>query len=335
MATYLEFEKPIEQIDLDIQAAKSRGDDDAVRILQENLEKEVAKTFKNLSDYQKLQLARHPERPYSLDYIRAILDNAYELHGDRLFSDDPAIVCYIGEIDGMTTIIIGEQKGRGTKNKLKRNFGMPHPDGYRKALRVAKLAEKFKIPILFLIDTPGAYPGIGAEERGQSEAIAKNLYELSDLDTITISIVIGEGGSGGALAIGVADRLAMMRYSVFSVISPEGCAAILWNDPSKQEQATKALKITAEDLKELNLIDDVIDEPLVGGHRDKNGAIKSLKKYFLEKVSELKELSSEERLNQRYERLMNLGAFSSNNVEEKKEDSENTTSSITSFFDRS
>jgi len=330
MATYLDFEKPIEQIDLDIQSAKSRGDDDAVRILEENLEKEVAKTFKNLSDYQKLQLARHPERPYALDYIRAILDNSYELHGDRLFSDDSAIVCYIGEIEGITTIIIGEQKGRGTKNKLKRNFGMPHPDGYRKALRVARLAEKFKIPVLFLIDTPGAYPGLGAEERGQSEAIAKNLLELSDIDTITVSIVIGEGGSGGALAIGVADKLAMMRYSVFSVISPEGCAAILWNDPAKQEQATKALKITAEDLKELNLVDDVINEPLVGGHRDKKGATDVLKRYFLEQVKELGSLSSEERLEKRYEKLMNLGAFST-----KEEESSKDSSSLTSFFDRS
>ena len=330
MATYLDFEKPIEQIDLDIQSAKSRGDDDAVRILEENLEKEVAKTFKNLSDYQKLQLARHPERPYALDYIRAILDNSYELHGDRLFGDDPAIVSYIGEIEGMTTIVIGEQKGRGTKNKLKRNFGMPHPDGYRKALRVARLAEKFKIPVLFLIDTPGAYPGIGAEERGQSEAIAKNLLELSDIDTITISIVIGEGGSGGALAIGVADKLAMMRYSIFSIISPEGCAAILWNDPSKQEQATKALKITAEDLKDLNLVDDVIEEPLVGGHRNKKGATDALKKYFLEQVKELSTLSSEDRLENRYEKLMSLGAFSTKDKESSKD-----SNSLTSFFDRS
>ncbi len=327
MATYLDFEKNIEQFDLDIKAAKSRGDDDAVVILKENLQKEVAKTFKNLSDYQKLQLARHPERPYALDYIRGMMTNAYELYGDRLFSDDAAIICYIGEIEGQTTIVIGEQKGRGTKNKLKRNFGMPHPDGYRKALRVAKLAEKFKIPLLFLIDTPGAYPGLGAEERGQSEAIAKNLFELSDLDTITISVVIGEGGSGGALAIGVADKLAMMRYSVFSVISPEGCAAILWNDPSKQEQATKALKITAEDLKKLGLVDDVIDEPLVGGHRDKEGTIKALKEYFLTQVKELSALSSQERLEKRYNKLMNLGAFST------KEETQNKSSSgISSFF---
>ena len=334
MAIYLDFEKNIEQIDFEIKEANSKGDEDAVRILKENLEKEVLKTFKNLSDYQKLQLARHPDRPYALDYIRALLTDAYELHGDRLFGDDPAIVCYIGEIDGMTTIIIGEQKGRGTKNKLKRNFGMPHPEGYRKALRVAKLAEKFKIPVLFLIDTPGAYPGIGAEERGQSEAIAKNLLELSDLNTVTVSIVIGEGGSGGALAIGVPDKLAMMRYSVFSVISPEGCAAILWNDPSKQESATKALKITAEDLEELNLIDDVIDEPLVGAHRDKESSIKAMKEYFLKQVEELSKMSDEERLNKRYEKLMSLGSFSTKQeTEEEKESSKS--SSITSFFDRS
>ena len=333
MAIYLDFEKNIEQIDFEIKEASSKGDEDAVRILKENLEKEVLKTFKNLSDYQKLQLARHPDRPYALDYIRALLKNPYELHGDRLYGDDPAMVCYIGEIDGMTTIIIGEQKGRGTKNKLKRNFGMPHPEGYRKALRVAKLAEKFKIPILFLIDTPGAYPGIGAEERGQSEAIAKNLFELSDLNTITVSVVIGEGGSGGALAIGVPDKLAMMRYSVFSVISPEGCAAILWNDPAKQEAATKALKITAEDLEELNLIDDVIDEPLVGAHRDKNNAIKAMKDYFLQQVEELGKLSDKERLDNRYNKLMKLGAFST--IEQINEEKEaNKSSSITSFFDR-
>ncbi|RUM66198.1 MAG: acetyl-CoA carboxylase carboxyl transferase subunit alpha, partial [Sulfurospirillum sp.] len=200
MVTYLEFEKGIQQIDLDIRDANAKGDSDAVEILQKNREKEISKTFKNLSDYQKLQLARHPNRPYALDYIRGIMDNAYELHGDRQFRDDEAIVCYIGEISGKRCIVIGEQKGRGTKNKIKRNFGMPHPEGYRKALRVARLAEKFRLPLLFLVDTPGAYPGIGAEERGQSDAIAKNLYELSDLNTIIISVVIGEGGSGGALA---------------------------------------------------------------------------------------------------------------------------------------
>ncbi len=321
MVTYLDFEKGIQQIDEDIRDASAKGDTDAVEILRKNLEKEIAKTFKNLSDYQKLQLARHPNRPYALDYIRGMMENAYELHGDRQFRDDEAIVCYIGEIEGKKCIVIGEQKGRGTKNKIKRNFGMPHPEGYRKALRVARLAEKFRLPILFLIDTPGAYPGIGAEERGQSEAIARNLYELSDLNAIMISVVIGEGGSGGALAIGVADKFAMMRYSVFSVISPEGCAAILWNDPKKQEQATKAMKITAEDLKELGLIDDVIEEPLMGAHRDKKAAVEALKRYFLQSVEELETMSDEERLEKRYQKLISAGAFASKTQidEEKKE----------------
>lgn len=309
MVTYLDFEKGIEQIDQDLLDARGKGDQDAVEILQKNLEKEISKTYKNLSDYQKLQLARHPDRPYGLDYIRGMMDDAYEIHGDRLFRDDLAIVCYVGYIAGKKVVAIAEQKGRGTKNKLKRNFGMPHPEGYRKALRVAKMAEKFKLPVLFLIDTPGAYPGLGAEERGQSEAIARNLLEFSNLNTITISVVIGEGGSGGALAIGVSDKLAMMKYSVFSVISPEGCAAILWNDPSKQEQATKAMKITAEDLKELNLIDDVIEEPSTGAHRDKNSAVEALRNYFLTSLSELEKLNDEERLQKRYQKLTSIGAY--------------------------
>jgi len=309
LATYLDFEQKIKQIEEQIEVAHARGDEAAVEILKKDLEKEVAKTYKNLSDYQKLQLARHPDRPYALDYVRLLMDDAYEIHGDRCYRDDPAIICYLGYVDGQRTMLIGEQKGRGTKNKLKRNFGMPHPEGYRKALRAAKMAEKFKIPVLMLIDTPGAYPGIGAEERGQSEAIARNLLELSRLDTVTISIVIGEGGSGGALAIGVADRLAMMRYSVFSVISPEGCAAILWNDPSKVEQATKALKITAEDLKKLELIDDIIEEPLIGAHRDKEGAAKALKEYYLKNLEELSKISSKERLDIRYQKLISRGAF--------------------------
>ena len=309
MVTYLDFEKNLNKIDQELQEARAKGNTSEIETLKKNLEKETTKLYTNLTDYQKLQLARHPDRPYALDYVRGILDDAYEIHGDRLFRDDPAIVCYIGYIDGQKTVVIGEQKGRGTKNKLKRNFGMPHPEGYRKALRVAKMAEKFQIPILFLIDTPGAYPGIGAEERGQSEAIAKNLFEFSSLNTITISVVIGEGGSGGALAIGVSDKLAMMRYSVFSVISPEGCAAILWNDPQKQQQATEAMKITAEDLKELNLIDDVIDEPIMGGHRDKKGAINALKTYFLDSFNQLKNLNDQERLEQRYQKLISVGAY--------------------------
>ncbi len=310
MATYLEFEKKIEQIQQDIDSARAKNDEYALESFEKDLEKEVLKTMKSLSDYQKLQLARHPDRPYALDYIRFIMDDAYEIHGDRAFRDDPAILCYMGYIDGQKTMVIGEQKGRGTKHKLKRNFGMPNPEGYRKALRAVKLAEKFNIPVLMLIDTPGAYPGLGAEERGQSEAIAKNLFEFTNIKVPMISVVIGEGGSGGALAIGVSDKLAMMRYSVFAVISPEGCAAILWNDPKKVEQAAKALKITPDDLLEHGLVDDVLDEPLIGAHRDKKVAAEVVKKYFLENVSALKELTIDEMLEKRYQHLTSVGAFS-------------------------
>ena len=312
MATYLDFEKPIEAIQQDIESAKARGDVDAVEILNKDLEKEVKKVFGSLSDYQKLQLARHPDRPYALDYVRRLMTDAQEIHGDRMYRDDPAILCYLGWIGGQKTVLIGEQKGRGTKHKLRRNFGMPHPEGYRKALRAVKLAEKFDIPVLMLIDTPGAYPGIGAEERGQSEAIARNLFELSGVKVPLISVVIGEGGSGGALAIGVADRLAMMRYSVFAVISPEGCSAILWNDPSKVEQATKALKITPDALKEYGLIDDIIDEPLIGAHRDMDAAAEAVKEYYLRSVRSLRELSKEELVQKRYEKLTSIGAFQEN-----------------------
>ena len=309
MASYLDFEKSIKQIDEDITAAKIRGDEDAVEILNKNLEKEISKVYKNLNEYQRLQLARHPDRPYAIDYIRALLQDARELHGDRAFRDDPSIVCYLGIMGNRKIAVIAEQKGRGTKNKLKRNFGMPHPEGYRKALRVAKLAEKFNLPILFLIDTPGAYPGVAAEERGQSEAIARNLFEFANLKTPMIAVVIGEGGSGGALAIGVADKLAMMRNSVFSVISPEGCAAILWNDPLKQEQATKALKITADDLKNLNLIDDVIEEPVNGAHRDKEAAVKALASYFITELEKLEKLKVDQLLNARISKILAVGAF--------------------------
>ncbi len=310
MATYLDFESKIEKIQEEIVSAHAVANTALVEKLQKDLQKEVEKTFGSLSDYQKLQLARHPDRPYALDYIKMILDDAYEIHGDRAFRDDPAILCYIGYIDGQKTMVIGEQKGRGVKNKIKRNFGMPNPEGYRKALRAVRLAEKFNIPVLMLIDTPGAYPGLGAEERGQSEAIARNLFEFAATKVPMISVVIGEGGSGGALAIGVGDKLAMMRYSVFAVISPEGCSAILWNDPSKVETATKALKITPNDLKEHGLIDDVLDEPLIGAHRDKTTAAEVLKQYFLEQVKALKELSVDELLEKRYEHLTSVGAFS-------------------------
>ncbi|MCV6606642.1 MAG: acetyl-CoA carboxylase carboxyl transferase subunit alpha [Campylobacterales bacterium] len=306
---YLDFEENLKQCSENLELAKIRNIPSELEKAQSEFDSEVSKTYSNISDYQKLQLARHIDRPYALDYIRLMMDEKYEIHGDRHFRDDPAILCYIGRIDGKRCVVIGEQKGRGTKNKLKRNFGMPHPEGYRKALRAAKLAEKFNLPVLMLIDTPGAYPGIGAEERGQSEAIAVNLFELSDINTITVSVVIGEGGSGGALAIGVADRLAMLEYSVFSVISPEGCAAILWDDPKEVETAATALKILPNYLKEHGLIDDVIKEPAVCAHRDKKAAAKSIKEYFLNTVNELEKLSSEERLDKRYKRILDLGKF--------------------------
>ena len=310
MATYLDFEQKIRQIQESIISAKVRHDDLEMKYLEEKLDKEVSKVYGNLTDFQKLQLARHMDRPYALDYINIIMRDKYEIHGDRHFRDDAAIVCYLGYIGDEKVMVIGEQKGRGTKNKIRRNFGMPHPEGYRKALRAAKMAEKFGIPVLMLVDTPGAYPGIGAEERNQSEAIARNLLELAELNTPTVSIVIGEGGSGGALAIGVADKFAMMRYSVFSVISPEGCSAILWNDPAKAEAATNAMKITSSDLKELDLIDDIVNEPLIGAHRDKDAAAAAIADYFLEELAKLRAMSDEERMDKRYKRLTGMGAYS-------------------------
>ncbi|WP_299327965.1 acetyl-CoA carboxylase carboxyl transferase subunit alpha [uncultured Helicobacter sp.] len=312
MATYLDFERQIKSIQDDIDMASMRGDTAAKEILQKDLEKELKKVYGNMSDYQKLQLARHPDRPYALDYIELLLKDAYEICGDRHFRDDKAIVCMIGRIDEQPVLVIGEEKGRGTKNKITRNFGMPNPEGYRKALKAAKLAEKFKLPILMLVDTAGAYPGIGAEERGQSEAIAKNLQEFAALRTPTISVVIGEGGSGGALAIAVADRLAMMQYSIFSVISPEGCAAILWNDPAKIESATKAMKITPDELKKAQLIDDIIPEPLSGAHRNREGAAQAIKQYFLSSLESIQ--GDKDYLQKRYEKIMRYGAFSESGI---------------------
>ncbi|MWV63117.1 acetyl-CoA carboxylase carboxyl transferase subunit alpha [Helicobacter saguini] len=307
MATYLDFEQRLKTLQDDIDSALLSNDKSAADIRKQELKNEKKKIYSNLNDYQKLQLARHPDRPYAMDYIELLLKDAYEISGDRHFSDDKAIVCFLGRIDGQKVMVIGEEKGRGTKNKLYRNFGMPQPEGYRKALRAAKMAEKFNIPLLCLVDTAGAYPGVGAEERGQSEAIAKNLEEFSALKIPTISIVIGEGGSGGALAIGVADRLAMLEYSIFSVISPEGCAAILWNDPSKTEAATKALKITPTELKKANLIDDIIKEPQGGAHRDKIEAANKIKDYFLESVEKIR--SDSNFLTTRYNKIMSYGAF--------------------------
>jgi len=309
LAVYLDFEQKIKVIQENIISAQVRHDENEEIQYEKELDKEVKKTYGNLTDFQKLQLARHLDRPYALDYINLIMTDKYEIHGDRHFRDDEALICYMGYIGDEKVVVIGEQKGRGTKNKIRRNFGMPHPEGYRKALRAAKLAEKFNLPLLMLVDTPGAYPGLGAEERNQSEAIARNLLELAELDTQTVSIVIGEGGSGGALAIGVADKFAMMRYSVFSVISPEGCSAILWNDPKKAEAATNAMKITSSDLKELDLIDDIIAEPLIGAHRDRDTSAKAIADYFLAQVKELRAIGTEKRMENRYNKLTSVGAY--------------------------
>ena len=309
MAFYLDFEKKIEEIQKELEVAKIKQDESAVRLYEKDLQEEITRTYANLTPYQKLQLARHQDRPHTIDYIDMIMTDKYEIHGDRHFSDDVSMVAYIGYIDSQRTIVIGEEKGRGTKDKLYRNFGMPNPEGYRKALRISKLAEKFNIPILYLIDTPGAFPGLGAEERGQSEAIAKNLLELAKLKVPTISIVIGEGGSGGALAIGVADKVAMMKYSVFSVISPEGCAAILWGDGSKVETATKALKISAEDLQNLKLIDDIVDEPIEGAHRYPKESAENLKNYFLKTLNKLENIEINELIQKRYEKYLNYGEY--------------------------
>ncbi|MEO1942000.1 MAG: acetyl-CoA carboxylase carboxyl transferase subunit alpha [Campylobacterales bacterium] len=305
----LPFEKRIEELKRDIEVAKLGQDQPAVEEKMRELEREIKKVFSSLTPYQKLQLARHPDRPHAIDIIVRIMEERYELHGDRQFRDDPAIVTFIGRIGGMEAVVIGEEKGRDTKDKLKRNFGMPHPEGYRKALRIAKLAEKFKLPILFLIDTAGAFPGIEAEERGQSEAIARNLFELSRLKVPTVAVVIGEGGSGGALALGVVDKFAMLKYSVFSVISPEGCAAILWGDNSKVEEATNALKISAEELKKLGLIDDIIEEPKEGAHRNYDFTAKKIKEYFLAQIRELSQLSINELLQRRFEKYLNYGVY--------------------------
>lgn len=308
MLTYLDFEKTLKNIQDDLESAVIRGDIHAQEILSKELEDEVKVLYANLTDYQKLQLARHPDRPYAMDYIEVFLNDSYEIHGDRHFSDDLAIVCFLGKIKNQTTMVIAEEKGRGTKNKIARNFGMPNPEGYRKALRVAKIAEKFNIPILMLVDTAGAYPGVGAEERGQSEAIARNLLEFSTLKVPTIAIVIGEGGSGGALAISVADRLAMMEYSVFSVISPEGCSAILWNDPMKVESAAKSLKIIPEYLYQAKLIDAIIKEPVVGAHRDKMGAANAIVEYYLRSLKEIR--NDKDFVSTRYNKIISYGVFS-------------------------
>jgi acetyl-CoA carboxylase carboxyl transferase subunit alpha len=312
---FLEFEQPIAELQAKIMELRYVTDDSDINISKEitTLERKAdsltKSIFGKLSAWQISQLSRHPNRPYSLDYIDRMFTDFEFLHGDRAYADDHPIVGGIGRLEGKPVVVIGQQKGRDTKEKIKRNFGMPRPEGYRKAMRLMELAEKFKMPLLTLVDTPGAYPGIGAEERGQSEAIARNLYRLAELKTPIICTVIGEGGSGGALAICVGDRINMLQYSTYSVISPEGCASILWKSADKASQAAEAMGITAPRLLSLKLIDNVIDEPLGGAHRDFDQIADSLKQYLLDTLESLESVGIDKLLEQRYQKLMSFGEY--------------------------
>lgn len=320
MSYYLDFEKPIEDLELKIEELKRISDGKDYDITNEikKLEKKARdlrnEIFQSLTSWQKTQIARHPDRPYTMDYINLMVEDFVELHGDRAFGDDPAVVGGLGKIGGVPVVLVGHQKGRGVKERIKRNFGQPHPEGYRKALRLMKLAERFKKPVVTFIDTPGAYPGIGAEERGQAEAISRNLLEMARLRTPTISIVIGEGGSGGAIAIGVADRLFMLEYSTYSVISPEGCASILWRkngDLTAEDfsRAADSLKPTAQDLLDFGVINDVIPEPSGGAHRDPQAAAKNIKEAVLKAVEELSTKPPGKLVEERYRKLRKMGSF--------------------------
>jgi len=324
---YLEFEKPIEELELKIEDLKRLSDGKGIDISGEikRIEKKVKELrleiFSTLTPWQKTLVARHPDRPYTLNYISLIATDFIELHGDRRFSDDPSIVGGLAKIRDVAVIIIGHQKGRGTKERIFRNFGQPNPEGYRKAIRLMKLAEKFKKPVITFIDTPGAFPGIGAEERGQAEAIAVNLVEMSKLRVPIISIVIGEGGSGGALAIGVADRLFMLEHAIYSVISPEGCAAILWKKDGEIgaedfSKAASALRLTALDLLSFKIIDDIIPEPLGGAHRDPEGIAEKITDYILKAIEELKAKSPGKLIEERYKRLRKIGSFEEKKIEQ-------------------
>jgi acetyl-CoA carboxylase carboxyl transferase subunit alpha len=313
---FLDFETPIAELEAKIEQLRYVGDDAEINITEEigRLEEKsrtlTKSIFSKLNAWQVAQLARHPQRPYTLDYIEHVFTDFDELHGDRAFGDDPAIVGGTARIDGRPVMVIGHQKGRDTKEKLARNFGMPRPEGYRKALRLMKMAERFALPVLTFIDTPGAYPGIGAEERGQSEAIARNLLVMSALKTPIIGTVIGEGGSGGALAIGVGDRIMMLQYSTYAVISPEGCASILWKSADKAADAAEALGITSERLKELQLIDEVIEEPLGGAHRNFDEITRRVKDALLRSLREFDRVPLDQLVQSRYQRLMAYGQFS-------------------------
>jgi len=312
---FLDFEQPIAELEAKIEELRYVGDDSEININEEvarlkaKSESLTKSIFAKLSPWQIARVARHESRPYTLDYLRLIAPDFQELHGDRMYADDPAIIGGVGRLDGRAVMFIGHQKGRDTKERVRRNYGMPKPEGYRKAQRLMRLAEKFSIPVVTLIDTPGAYPGVGAEERGQSEAIAYSLYLMAGLKTPIISVVIGEGGSGGALAIGVGDRLLMLQYSIYSVISPEGCASILWKSADKAEDAAEAMRITATNLNDFGLVDEVLEEPLGGAHRNPQEAAEIIRNALLKNLDELDQLSTEALLEERQRRLSSFGQF--------------------------
>jgi acetyl-CoA carboxylase carboxyl transferase subunit alpha len=312
---FLEFEQPIAELEAKIEELRYVGDDSEINIseevarLQAKSESLTKSIFSKLSAWQIAQVARHPMRPYTADYIGQIAPDFQELHGDRMYADDPAIIGGIGRLDGRPVMMIGHQKGRDTKERVRRNYGMPKPEGYRKAQRLMKMAEKFSMPVITFIDTPGAYPGVGAEERGQSEAIAYSLFLMARLRTPIISVVIGEGGSGGALAIGVSDRLLMLQFSIYSVISPEGCASILWKSADKAEEAAEAMRITASSLDEFGLIDEILPEPLGGAHRDPAATAEVIRNALIKHLDDVDQLSIDELLEQRQERLAGFGQF--------------------------
>ena len=312
---FLDFEQPIAELEAKIEELRYVGDDAEINIneeisrLQAKSQSLTESIFSKLDAWQVSQLARHPQRPFALDYISRIFTEFEELHGDRAYADDKATIGGVARLDGKPVMVIGQQKGRDTKEKIRRNFGMSRPEGYRKAKRLMEMAERFRLPVLTFIDTPGAYPGIGAEERGQSEAIARNLFVLADLKTPIICTVIGEGGSGGALAVGVGDRMLMLQYSIYSVISPEGCASILWKSAEKAADAAEAMGITSSRLKELQLIDTIIEEPLGGAHRDVDEMAQRVKQHLVEQVELLNRLPIDQLIAARYQRLMSFGEF--------------------------
>jgi len=312
---YLDFEQPIAELEAKIEELRFVGDDTEINIgeeiskLEEKSRSLTKSIFSKLDSWQTSKVARHPMRPYTLDYMDRIFTDFQELHGDRAFADDAALIGGLARLDGMPVMVIGHQKGRDTKENIRRNFGMPRPEGYRKALRLMKLAERFRIPVITFIDTPGAYPGIGAEERNQSEAIARNLFEMAQLQTPIICTVIGEGGSGGALAIGVGDRVMMLEYSTYSVISPEGCASILWKSADKASDAAEAMGITAIKLKDMGLIDQIIREPLGSAHRNIDETARNIKQALIDNLEKFEKMSLEELINERYKRLTTYGNF--------------------------